>query len=308
MNRPICGMDSNSDPDHSSQSKSTLRDLNDSLTRTRRLGRLSFLEDLLIRFSPAERLLLYGLISLLALSVLLMVAAIDRKASVDIPAHGGELVEGEVGPARFINPILTLSAPDEDLTALVYSGLMRQLPDGSFIPDLASSYAISNNGTTYTFTIRSNATFQDGTPVTSADVLFTVAAAQDPNLKSPRQADWTGVTVSSPDAHTVVFTLPHAYAPFIGNTTLGILPKHLWQNVSDEEFPFDSLNTHPIGSGPFKVASVGTDSTGAATRYDLVPFKGYALGAPYLDKITFRFYSDDASMQHALDIHEIEPV
>lgn len=250
--------------------------------------------------------MLYVLTAVLAVSVLVMVSAVDKSVSVTIPARGGTLVEGEVGPARFINPILTLSQPDQDLTALVYSGLMRQLPDGTLVPDLASSYSVSPDGTTYTFTIRPNAKFQDGTPVTAADVLFTVAEAQDPNLKSPQEADWAGVTATSPDPQTVVFTLAHAYAPFIEDTTLGILPKHLWQNVSDEEFPFDSLNTHPVGSGPYRVASVQTDSTGSATRYDLVPFSGYALGDPYLSRITFLFYPDDATMEKAFDQGQIQ--
>lgn len=301
-------MDSYSDPDHSNETPlpAPARDWRASFTRVRSLGRLSILERLLVRFSPSERLLLYFLSAILAGSTLVMVVSIDRKVSVDIPARGGSLTEGEVGPARFINPILTLSQPDEDLTSLIYSGLTRELPNGTIVPDLAQSYTISPDGTTYTFTLRANAKFQDGQPVTAADVLFTVAAAQNPNLKSPEQANWTGVKVTSPDARTVVFTLPHAYAPFIGNTTLGILPKHLWQNVKDEEFPFDSLNTHPIGSGPYEVSSVSDDSTGSATRYELKPFSGYVLGQPYLDKITFLFYQDDSSMEKAFDSHEID--
>ncbi len=299
-------MDSYSDPDHSDKKSVHHEDVVVTLTKTRRFGRLSILEDLLFRFSPAERLVLYILSAVLAISVLMMITSIDRAASVDIPTRGGSLVEGEVGPARFINPILTLSQPDQDIAALVYSGLMRELPNGSFVPDLASSYTISSDGTIYTFTIRSNAKFQDGTPVTAADVVFTIAATQNSDLKSPQAANWTGVVVSSPDAHTVVFTLPHAYAPFIDNTTLGILPKHLWQNVSDEEFLFDPLNTHPIGSGPYEVSSVGTDSTGSATRYDLVPFNNYMLGRPYLGKITFLFYADDTSMEKAFDAGKID--
>jgi peptide/nickel transport system substrate-binding protein len=298
-------MDSYSDPDHSSQTKQGTAGWRAALVKSRSIGRLSLLESILLRLSPAERLLLYVLTATLALSAFVMVSAVDKSVSVTIPARGGTLIEGEVGPARFINPILTLSQPDQDLTALVYSGLTRQLPDGTIVPDLASRYTVSSDGTTYTFTIRPNAKFQDGTAVTAADVLFTIAEAQDPNLKSPQQANWAGVVASSPDPHTVIFTLAHAYAPFIDNTTLGILPKHLWQNVSDEEFPFDSLNTHPVGSGPYKVASVQTDSTGSATRYDLVPFSGYALGNPYMSQITFRFYPDDASMEKAFDQGQI---
>jgi len=302
-------MDSYLDP-HINQEQEIISrdDTRGTLTRERSIKHLGMMESLLWRFSPAERFFLYVCMALLALSTLWMLTAINNHVSVSVPAHGGSITEGEVGPARFINPILTLSQPDQDLTALVYAGLMRQLPDGSFVPDMASGYSISPDGTTYTFSINPHATFQDGTPLTSADVLFTITTAQNHALKSPQEANWVGVTVTTPDAHTVVFTLPHAYAPFIANTTLGILPKHLWQDVSSEEFPFSPLNTHPIGSGPYKISRVTTDTTGSATRYELTPFNAYPLGSPYLNQITFLFYNNDAAMNKAFDAHQIDAI
>ncbi len=278
------------------------------LTRQRTLWRLSRAEELLAGFSAGERLLLYALGVVLALSAFVLIIDANAAVSVTVPARGSSLTEGEVGPARFINPLLTLSQPDEDLTELIYSGLTRAEPDGQIIPDLASSFQISQDGTTYTFTLRPDAKFQDGTPVTPDDVVFTIQEAQNPDIKSIHRADWDGVVVSTPDAHTIVFKLPHAYAPFIENTTLGVLPKHLWQNVNAEEFPFSPLNTHPIGGGPYKLLSVSTDSTGAATRYDLAPFDGYALGSPYLQRITFRFYPNDDAMMAAFNSGEIDAI
>ena len=58
------------------------------------------------------------------------------------------------------------------------------------------------------------------------------------------------------------FTLQKAYAPFLELTTLGILPAHLWQSISDEEFPFSTLETNPVGAGPFKVTGVSRNSSG----------------------------------------------
>jgi peptide/nickel transport system substrate-binding protein len=156
--------------------------------------------------------------------------------------------------------------------------------------------------------LRHTASFQDGTPVTSADVLFTVQLAQNPDIKSPHQADWQGVIVSAPDKYTVVFKLPHAYAPFIQDTTLGVLPQHLWKNVSSEEFPFSPLNTHPVGSGPYKVTDEKFDSTGSATRYALSPFDAFTLGTPYLKNIAFVFYPNEAAMMQALNARQIDAV
>ena len=204
------------------------------LTKPRRLSRLSIFEDLLRTFTPGERLLLYIFSMALAASAFVLLVFANTAVSVVVPAAGGAQVEGVVGSARFINPLLALSGPDEDLSALVYSGLMRAAPDGSLSPDLASSYEISSDGTVYTFTLRKNATFHDGTPVTADDIIFTVQKAQSPDIKSRRRADWEGVLATSPDPQTVVFTLAHAYAPFLDNTTLGILPRHLWKDVPAE--------------------------------------------------------------------------
>jgi peptide/nickel transport system substrate-binding protein len=275
------------------------------LTLERRVPYFRRFEALLPRFSPAERLLLYGLAFLLAASAFILVIEASHVFSVVTPASGGSIVEGEIGPARFINPVLALSQADQDLTALVYSGLLRANADGTYSPDLAQSYTISPDGTVYTFKLRSNAKFSDGTPVTSADVLFTIQLAQNAAIKSPQQANWEGVQVSAPDARTVVFTLPHPYAPFLQNATLGILPEHLWQNISPEEFPFSPLNTHPVGSGPYMVKSFETDSTGSPTRYDLAPEPNFALGTPLLGQITFLFYADDASLLNAFNAGRI---
>lgn len=278
--------------------KISLASIRSCLTRLRNVTHLSALERLLAAFSPIERLVLYVLAFFLAISAFGLVTSLSREFSTVIPTRGGSLVEGEVGPVRFINPVLALSQADGDLTALVYSGLMRAMPDGSYVPDLAQEYSISQDGTAYTFKLRADATFQDGTPVTSEDVAYTISLAQDPAMRSPRQADWTGVQVSTPDTHTVVFTLPHAYAPFIDNATLGILPKHLWKDVSAEEFPFSTLNMHPVGSGLYRVVGNATDATGAATKYDLAPFARSVGGSALVSHITFQFYpNEDALIQ-----------
>lgn len=271
------------------------------LVRERGHAFFSRLNALTHSLSPFERLTLYVLTVLLAGSALVLLAGANAGISQEVPSRGGSLTEGIVGPARFVNPILATSQADGDIAALVFSGLTRALPDGTVVPDLASSYEISPEGTTYTFTIREDAVFHDGKPVTAADVIFTVRLAQNPAIKSPHRADWEGVSVASPDERTVIFTLPHAYAPFIQNTTLGILPEHLWKDTAAEDFPFNSLNTRPIGSGPFRLDNLETDATGAATRYDLSRFDAYALGAPYLDRITFLLYPRRDALVEALD-------
>jgi peptide/nickel transport system substrate-binding protein len=241
-----------------------------------------------------------------AISTLFILGAISESVAVSRPASGGKLVEGIVGTPRFINPVLAASDADRDVTMLTFSGLMRATPDGTLIPDLAEKYEISEDGTAYTFVVRSDATFHDGTPVTAGDVVFTVQTAQDPNIKSTRRTDWGGVQVAQIDERTVQFTLSRPYAPFLENTTMGILPKHRWENIPPEEFPFNRLNTYPIGSGPYQVTSTETDSAGTPLSYTLRAFPNFILAKPYIPKITLRFYPSEDALISAFESGSIE--
>lgn len=263
-------------------------------------NKITWAEDTYHSFSASGRAIFLFFAGLLIVSTVGLVYILNARLLVVVPSHGGSLHEGIIGAPRFINPILAISDADLDLTSLVYSGLLKATPNGDYIADLASDYSISPDGMTYTFHIRPDATFQNGTPVTADDVVFTIQKTQDPKLKSPKRANWVGVTVTAVDSKTVQFTLKAPYAPFIQNLTLGILPKTLWQNISNDEFPFSNLNTSPIGSGPFKVSSITRTSSGIPSSYSLNAFSDYALGTPYLNNITFSFYQNDDDLIGAI--------
>jgi len=256
-------------------------------------------------FSASGRFLFYFFSSLLVVSACALLFMLNAALLVEIPTRGGSYTEGVVGAPRFINPVLAVSDADRDLTALVFSGLLRADPQGSHLPDLAESYTVSPDGKTYTFVIRKDAVFHDMRPVTADDVVFTIAKTQDPVLKSPERANWNGVAVEKIDAHTISFTLKQAYAPFIENFTIGIMPKHLWEQATSEEFPFSDLNTSPVGSGPFRVSSLSRTSSGVPQSYTLTSNSRYLPRAPYLNTITFRFYQNEDALVDALKKGEV---
>ena len=161
--------------------------------------------------SPGDRVIAYTLGTLVLISGFWGLYSIERLFLVEVSARGGGFTEGVVGSPRFVNPLLAISDTDRDLVALSFAGLMGRAPDGSLIPVLAERYELSEDGKVYTFYLRENLRFSDGTPLTSEDVVFTVKKAQDPGLKSPRLSDWSGVLVESIDARTVQFTLPKEY-------------------------------------------------------------------------------------------------
>lgn len=255
---------------------------------------------------PSDKLIAGILGAFVILTSTLGLYALARSVMVEVPAPGGSFTEGIVGSPRFANPLLALSDADRDLVALTYAGLMGRDADGNLVPVLAESYEVSEDGKTYTFTLRENAKFSDGTPVTAEDVVFTVERAQDPDLKSPQLANWANIAVTAHDAHTVEFRLPRAYAPFLQDTTLGILPAHRWRTITNEEFPFSTLNTEPVGAGPFKVTRVMRDREGLIVGYQLTAFKDYAPGRPYLSGIRLSFFDTQEELRNALRVGSVD--
>lgn len=244
-------------------------------------------------FSPSEKVFFLILLTIAVLSGLIILSRINNAFLVEIPTYGGSFREGVVGSPRFINPLLAQSDADLDLTSLIYSGLMKATPDGSLVYDLAKGYTVSEDGQTYTFTLRDDVTFHDGEPVTADDVVYTIQLVQDSTLKSPRRASWDGVVVKKVNDKEVTFTLPRPYAPFLQNLTLGILPEHIWKNAKSEEFTFSEFNIEPVGSGPYEVSTIRRNASGIPEYYELRSFRNYALGRPYIDTIRIYFFTNE---------------
>jgi peptide/nickel transport system substrate-binding protein len=216
------------------------------------------------------------------------------------------LTEGVVGVPRFINPILAVSEADKDLTALVYSGLMKVGKNGLIEKDLAKTIEKSDDGLEYTIKIRDDAFFHDGTKVTADDVLFTIKTALNPDIRSPRRPAWEGVKVEKIDTYTVKFKLSTPYDLFLENTTIGILPSHIWQNVSPQEFQFYNRNINPIGSGPYLIKKVIYDKSNSPKTYILQAFNNYKPHRPYISIINLKFYSSEEKAIEDLQMKKIE--
>ncbi len=256
-------------------------------------------------FSKREWIIFTIFIVILLFSTVSILQNINEHFMVEVPSRGGSITEGIVGVPRFINPVLVNSTGDDNMVALIYSGLMRKNPTGDLIPDLALKYEISNNGLVYTFTLKDNLVFHNGSPLSSSDILFTINKIKDKENKSPYKINWDGVNIETPDEKTVIFTLKQPYASFLENTTLGILPEYLW-NASPLEL--NSLNTNPIGSGPYMVNKTSRQSSGIIDSYELIPFKKFALGEPYIKKLRLEFYQNEEDIIKMLRDKNIEQV
>lgn len=263
------------------------------------------IKEIIESFSLTEKVIFYIFVIIFASSTILMLYKVSDNFLVEVPDYGGSLTEGVLGSPRFINPLLAVSDIDKDLSTLVYSGLTKIDVDGTIVPDLAESYTISTDGLVYTFVLK-EAYFHDGKKITADDVIYTIEKTVDPLLKSPREANWVGVKAEKIDDRTVSFNLRQPYSPFIQNTTLGILPKHIWNNITTEEFPFSQFNTKPIGSGPYKIDSISYTGSGFPSEYKLSSFSKYSLGKPYINTITIKSYKTEKDLIEAYKGGKIE--
>ena len=251
----------------------------------------------------SDRLILRITFFVIVGSLLSALIILNNSFSSETPVGGGTLVEGLIGTPRFINPALAVTRADLDVTALVYAGLMKINSEGNLVPNLAESVTVSDDGKTYNVILRENLRFHDNTPLTSADVAFTVSLIQNAELKSPLRGNWADVTIEEINERELNIVLSQAYSPFIENFTLGILPKHIWNNLPIEQVPFSQYNTEPIGAGPFQVAHTKKGDTGLIESYTL---KQFTENEPVkLDAVEVRFYQNEASIHTALDEAEI---
>ncbi|MFC1465328.1 MAG: peptide ABC transporter substrate-binding protein [Candidatus Brachytrichaceae bacterium NZ_4S206] len=226
---------------------------------------------------------------------------IISRDTVIVPAEGGTYIEGVVGAPKHINPLLCqLNEADRDLCSLVFSGLTRLNESGEAVPDLAETWSISEDGITYTFKLRQDARWEDGTPVTADDVLFTTGLIKHPDFPGRKDVSalWQQVEVTKLDDYTVQFRLSQPYAPFIDYTAIGLLPKHILEGTPAASLDKIPFNQQPKGNGPWRVAELNT-AGGRVSSIALEPSSTYFGPRPKLGRFVLRYYPNTQSLLDA---------
>jgi peptide/nickel transport system substrate-binding protein len=212
-------------------------------------------------------------------------------------APGGIYTEALVGSMGRLNPMLDWNnSADRDVDRLIFSGLIRFDSRGLPQPDLADSWGASADGTIYNFSIRPNAVWHDGQPVTSDDVLFTIEMIKSAGSLFPQDVKdlWSQVEVKRLDDKTFQIKLPEPFAPFLDYATFGVLPKHLLESIPADQLATAEFNLNPVGTGPYKFDRLLT-SGGQITGVVLVPNPDYFIQPPFIEQVVFRYYPSSAA-------------
>ncbi|MCU0511607.1 MAG: ABC transporter substrate-binding protein [Anaerolineae bacterium] len=233
------------------------------------------------------------------------------------PAGGDGIVtyrEALVGRMSRLNPLLAdLNPVDRDISALIFEGLTRINEYGEPAPALAQSWVVSGDGLEYVFTLRQDVLWQDGTPFSATDVVFTMSLLSSRDFPGAPEvgAFWRTVETQPLAPNLVRFRLTQPLGSFLSNLTTGILPEHAWRGTTAAALAGHPLNLEPIGTGPYQLEALRSSDGVTIDRVDLraAPVyrqrpegqSGYAL-----ERLTFRLYPSFSDALAALQRGEVE--
>ena len=211
---------------------------------------------------------------------------------------GGTLRVGIGGSAGSLNPGLGELSEDYELYELVYDTPISVTPDGEYVPELATEWSVADDSVTWTITIRDDASFHDGTPLTAEDVKFSLEMYRDNEFiyQSSYPDVFETITVEDPTHLTIETTEP------VGNfeyrmVFMYVLPKHIWEN----EDPTGFENADMIGSGPFMLSDFVLGQSA-----ELAAFEDYYKGRPVVDRVIFQTIENPDARVAALGNGEID--
>ena len=204
---------------------------------------------------------------------------------------------------KTIDPIgsPTVDAASERVRVLIFNSLVKKNEQFDYVPELASNIQRSDDGLTFTFTLRDGVTFHDGRQFTSADAKYTLdTVLANTFAKSASFFEGSGASrkayiksVEAPDARTLVITLTSPWTGLLPNLVpIAIIPKD----------SYESQKTHPLGTGPFKFKSYDQ----AQQVVDLDANASYWDGPPQMATLRARVISDSNAMQAELQSGRVD--
>lgn len=202
-----------------------------------------------------------------------------------------------------------------DPAALVCTWLSDTLvsigPDGAFIPSLATEWSASEDGLTWTFTLRSDVTFHDGTPFNAAAAKANFDRILAPETASAQAAATLGPVVSTTAVDDVTFQVVHSapWVPFLDSISKGFIP--MWSPTALEEYGLDGFGLQLVGTGPFKAKEIKPAEQFVFERnpdYAWGPAHSTNTMAPFIEEVTVRWIAENTTAIAALQAGEANVV
>ena len=188
--------------------------------------------------------------------------------------------------------------------------LVYLTPEGEYIPWLATDWTLSPDQTTWTFSLREDVKFQDGTPFNAEAVKFNIDRVMDPDTHSLNAANWLGVSHFKEAEVVDEYTVKLTYEEPITSLLWGFVTTPFWSPAAVQEYGED-FKEHLVGCGPFKMTEWVIGSHVKFVKdpnYTGGPPAQEHIGPAYLDSITFKWVGEDAVLGQVLATGEVNMV
>jgi peptide/nickel transport system substrate-binding protein len=217
-------------------------------------------------------------------------------------ATGGTVRIGMKGYPDSLNPGNGVLSEAYTMYELVYDAPITINAAGEYQPELATDWSVSDDGLTWTMTIRDDAVFHDGEPLTAEDVAYTIQLYKDteafpflPSYAAPFE------TIEATDPTTVTLTTADPIANFEASMAfIYVLPKHIWEAEAD---PVEFENAEMIGSGPFKLKEASRGEF-----VELASNEDYWNTPPNVDGLIFQTIENDDARVTALTTSQVDAI
>jgi peptide/nickel transport system substrate-binding protein len=224
--------------------------------------------------------------------------------------RGGTLRIGYIEPPT-LDPHYHSSSSGGNIIGLIYDSLLIQDPNTSeyVAGPLTESFEVSEDTKTWTFTLKQDIVYHDGTPLTAPDIaeIYTFAA-------DPENATWvTGIylppnpTIEAPDDYTVVINSPEPYGPMASHlfwdSWFGAFPPEAREQYGED------FGRNPVGSGPFKFKEWAAGDSLTLERFEEYKWGPAFLtnkGPAYLDELFFKFTPEQSTIVNGLQSGELD--
>ncbi|MDD2272598.1 MAG: peptide-binding protein [Desulfuromonadaceae bacterium] len=226
--------------------------------------------------------------------------------SSGVPVTGDSLIEGTIGEASTLIPLLATDASSHAVAAQIYNGLVKYDKNLTIVGDLAESFEVSKGGLIITFHLHRGVKWHDGTPLTSRDVLYTYQVTVDPKTPTAYAEDFKQVkSITTPDPYTIRVSYKSPFAPALASWGMNILPAHLLEGRDITKSP---LSRNPVGTGPYRFKEWVPGQ-----KIVLEANNDYFEGRPYIDRFIYRIIPDTSTMYMelkagAIDLMNLTPV
>ena len=191
----------------------------------------------------------------------------DAPAAAAPAAEDTSIILAQSSEVANLNPMIQPRTPDSNVQCLIFSFLVMPDENLNYVGDLAKDWAISGDGTVYTFNLRNDVKWHDGEAFTADDVIFTLTSLAHPNyhggndgrvmtiVGAPEYQAGTADSVAGLkkiDDYTVEITLSQPNAAFLGNMYTAMLPEHILGDVDPGTWDNHDFNRAPVGNGKYK--------------------------------------------------------